>query len=98
MGLALAGQRIKASHRGALTSCREQCEGVSGQNSEIKLTREGAPPNCQAQSDGVIRTAKESQWAKGIHKLSIAEQGRQDNEIRPASERHSLSAECREGE
>jgi hypothetical protein len=51
---------------------------------------------CRAQSDGLVRTATESQPARGTHPLSGAERGTgQDSERKPASDGHSRTVEHR---
>jgi hypothetical protein len=64
----------------------------SGQRNNT--SKRGALTSCRAKSEGVVRTTK-YQRVRGTHGLSSAERGyHQDSEIKPASERHSLSVEC----
>jgi hypothetical protein len=61
-----------------------------------KASQRGALTGCRAQSKGPVRTAKESQLARGTHLLSITERGTgQDSKGKPATDGHSHPVEQR---
>jgi hypothetical protein len=83
--------RISSGH---LLSVERRAKGWSGQRRKVR--KQGALTFCRAQREGLVRTAKETQQARGTHCLSSAERGTgQDSERNAAIERHSLPVERR---